>query len=110
MAALATPCIAGLWVPTAGWRKSLSMKPRLRSAQALPESGRLVACDRDPDSLAIARRTWDAAGVGHKVGQHASTAHAQHGCMCLASGMRVGPGHCALLCIDGLVLAHTVGI
>jgi len=65
------------------------MKQRLQSAQALPESGRLVACDRDPDSLAIARRTWDAAGVGHKVGQHASTAHAQHGCMCLASGMRV---------------------
>jgi hypothetical protein len=40
---------------------------RLRFAQALPEGGRLVACDRDADSLAIARRTWDAAGVGHKV-------------------------------------------
>lgn len=35
-------------------------------AQALPEDGRLVACDRDAGSLAIARRAWDAAGVGHK--------------------------------------------
>lgn len=35
--------------------------------QALPEQGRLVACDLDPDSLAIARRAWNAAGVGHKV-------------------------------------------
>ena len=35
-------------------------------SQALPEDGRLVACDRDASSLAIARQAWDAAGVGHK--------------------------------------------
>jgi predicted O-methyltransferase YrrM len=36
-------------------------------ALALPEDGRVVACDRDPDATAIARRYWQEAGVEHKV-------------------------------------------
>ncbi|KAK9819178.1 hypothetical protein WJX81_008655 [Elliptochloris bilobata] len=41
----------------------------LAVALAMPEDGRLVACDRDAASLAIARRAWDMAGMGHKVEQ-----------------------------------------
>lgn len=36
-------------------------------ALALPESGRVVACDRDPRATAIARRYWQQAGVEHKI-------------------------------------------
>ena len=36
-------------------------------ALALPEDGKVVACDRDPRSTAIARRYWQEAGVEHKI-------------------------------------------
>jgi predicted O-methyltransferase YrrM len=36
-------------------------------ALALPESGRVIACDRDPQSTEIARRYWELAGVSHKI-------------------------------------------
>jgi predicted O-methyltransferase YrrM len=36
-------------------------------ALALPESGTVIACDRDPESTAIARRYWELAGVSHKI-------------------------------------------
>ena len=36
-------------------------------ALALPESGKVVACDRDPTATAIARRYWQQAGVEHKI-------------------------------------------
>ncbi|MEO0928788.1 MAG: class I SAM-dependent methyltransferase [Cyanobacteria bacterium J06643_13] len=36
-------------------------------ALALPESGKVIACDRDPRSTEIARRYWDEAGVTHKI-------------------------------------------
>ena len=36
-------------------------------ALALPESGKVVACDRDPRATAIARRYWHEAGVEHKI-------------------------------------------
>ena len=36
-------------------------------AQALPPDGRLVACDRDPKSLALAQEYWERAGVADKV-------------------------------------------
>ena len=36
-------------------------------ALALPESGKVVACDRDPIATAIARRYWLEAGVEHKI-------------------------------------------
>lgn len=36
-------------------------------AMALPEDGRVVACDIDPETGAIARRWWEEAGVGHKI-------------------------------------------
>ena len=35
--------------------------------QALPEDGRLVACERDERPLELARRAWHDAGVAHKV-------------------------------------------
>ena len=37
-------------------------------ALALPPGGRLVACERDPKALAVARQYWQRAGVAHKVG------------------------------------------
>jgi hypothetical protein len=37
------------------------------SLQALPEGGVLVALDRDPVAMAVARRYWQAAGVQDKV-------------------------------------------
>ncbi|BAZ44076.1 O-methyltransferase family protein [Chondrocystis sp. NIES-4102] len=36
-------------------------------ALALPEDGQVIACDRDPEATAIARRYWQAAGVEHKI-------------------------------------------
>jgi predicted O-methyltransferase YrrM len=36
-------------------------------ALALPEDGKVIACDRDPESTAIARRYWQAAGVEPKI-------------------------------------------
>ncbi|CAN1309607.1 Tricin synthase 1 [Linum perenne] len=39
----------------------------LAVALALPESGRLVACERDSKSLDVAKRFYEKAGVSHKV-------------------------------------------
>lgn len=39
----------------------------LAMARAMPETGRLIACDIDPDFTAIARRYWQEAGVDHKI-------------------------------------------
>lgn len=36
-------------------------------ALALPESGTVIACDRDPQCTEIARRYWELAGVAHKI-------------------------------------------
>ncbi|MEM7595578.1 MAG: class I SAM-dependent methyltransferase [Cyanobacteria bacterium P01_A01_bin.83] len=36
-------------------------------ALALPESGKVIACDRDPRCTAIARRYWQEAGVANKI-------------------------------------------
>jgi len=36
-------------------------------ALALPEDGQVVACDRDPNATAIARRYWQAAGVADRI-------------------------------------------
>lgn len=36
-------------------------------ALALPENGRVIACDRDPEATAIARRYWKEAGIEHKI-------------------------------------------
>jgi len=36
-------------------------------ALALPEDGKVIACDRDPDSTAIARRYWQEAKVEQKI-------------------------------------------
>ncbi|MEM8721664.1 MAG: class I SAM-dependent methyltransferase [Cyanobacteria bacterium P01_G01_bin.39] len=36
-------------------------------ALALPESGKVIACDRDPRCTAIARRYWQEAGVADKI-------------------------------------------
>lgn len=39
----------------------------LAVALVLPESGRLVACERDGKALEVAKRYYDQAGVSHKV-------------------------------------------
>ncbi len=36
-------------------------------ARGLPESGRLITCDIDQETTAIARRFWERAGVAHKI-------------------------------------------
>ena len=43
-------------------------------ALALPENGKVVACDRDPDSSVIARRYWQKAKVDHKIDLHLAPA------------------------------------
>jgi len=39
----------------------------LAVAKALPEDGRIVACDMSEEWTAIARRYWEEAGVAHKI-------------------------------------------
>ncbi len=39
-------------------------------ALALPPEGKLVACDKDPETAAIARRYWQQAGVADKIDLH----------------------------------------
>ena len=39
----------------------------LAVANALPEDGRIVACDNSEEWTAIARRYWEEAGVAHKI-------------------------------------------
>ena len=46
----------------------------LAVALALPATGRVVACDRDPRCTAIARRYWQLAGVEHKIDLHLAPA------------------------------------
>lgn len=41
--------------------------PRPPRSQALPEDGRLVACDRDAVAMEVAKRYWRDARVDHKV-------------------------------------------
>ena len=43
-------------------------------ALALPEDGKVIACDRDPQATAIARRYWQDAGVAHKIELHLAPA------------------------------------
>ena len=50
-----------------GGALSLSGVGVWRPGQALPEDGRLVACERDERPLELARRAWHDAGVAHKV-------------------------------------------
>lgn len=42
----------------------------LAMALALPEDGRLVACDTSPEWTAIGMRYWQEAGVSHKIDLH----------------------------------------
>jgi len=43
-------------------------------ALALPEDGKVIACDRDPESTKIARRYWQQAGVEGKIDLHLAPA------------------------------------
>ena len=43
-------------------------------AMALPEDGKVIACDRDPNCTKIAQRYWDEAGVSHKIELHLAPA------------------------------------
>ena len=36
-------------------------------AEALPENGKLITCDNDPDAIEIARRHWSRSGHGKKI-------------------------------------------
>ena len=42
----------------------------LMMAQALPDDGRVVACDVSEEWTAIARRYWEKAGIAHKIELH----------------------------------------
>ena len=42
----------------------------LMMAQTLPEDGKVVACDVNPEWTAIAKRYWAEAGVDHKIDLH----------------------------------------
>lgn len=46
----------------------------LAVALALPEAGRVVACDVSEDYTAIARRYWQQVGVAHKIALHLAPA------------------------------------
>lgn len=39
----------------------------LAFALALPADGVVVTCDRNAETMAIAQRFWEEAGMGHKV-------------------------------------------
>ncbi len=39
----------------------------LTMAEALPEDGKLITCDVNPDSTAVARRYWEQSPHGHKI-------------------------------------------
>lgn len=60
----------------------------LAVALALPDDGRIVACDVSEEWTAVARRYWQAAGVAHKV------------------ELRLAP---ALETLDGLIMAGEAG-
>lgn len=62
----------GLLVKLLGAKKTLDIGvftgySSLVVALALPEDGKVIACDRDPNSTAIARRYWQEAQVAHKI-------------------------------------------
>jgi predicted O-methyltransferase YrrM len=62
----------GMLTQLIGARKTLEIGvytglSSLHVALALPADGRLIACDRDAESTAIARRYWQEAGVEHKI-------------------------------------------
>jgi caffeoyl-CoA O-methyltransferase len=64
--------LMGLLVELMGARRALEIGTftgysALAVALALPEDGRLVACDVSEEWTAVARRYWEEAGVAHKI-------------------------------------------
>ena len=64
--------LLGFLVGLTGARRALELGTftgysALRVALALPEDGRLVACDGNEEALAVARRYWAEAGVDGKI-------------------------------------------